>query len=147
MKNLFLILFITSFVQLYAQKSTISGTVKEITKNEALIGVNVSVENSTVGTTSDLDGKYELSLEPGNYTIIFTYTGYDSITKKVIVKKDKNEILDITMGEAPSMLDELVVTSSKFERKIGEESVSIDIIKPAALEKQNLNNVSDVLQR
>nr|MBP6323862.1 TonB-dependent receptor plug domain-containing protein [Chitinophagales bacterium] len=46
-----------------------------------------------------------------------------------------------------SLLDEVVVTSSKFERKIGEESVSIDIIKPAALEKQNLNNVSEVLQR
>jgi iron complex outermembrane receptor protein len=45
------------------------------------------------------------------------------------------------------MLDELVVTSSKFERKIGEESESIDIIKPATLEKQNLNDVKDVLNK
>ncbi|MBK8353229.1 MAG: TonB-dependent receptor [Saprospirales bacterium] len=147
MKKLLFIVFISSSVQLFAQKSNVSGTIKEITKNETLIGVNVSVQNSTIGTTSDLDGKYELSLEPGAYTIIFTYTGYDSIIKKINIKKDKNDILDIVMGEAPSMLDELVVTSSKFERKIGEESVSIDIIKPAALEKQNLNNVSDVLQR
>jgi hypothetical protein len=147
MKKLLFILFISSSVQLFAQKSNVSGTIKEITKNETLIGVNVSVQNSTIGTTSDLDGKYELSLEPGAYTIIFTYTGYDSIIKKINIKKDKNDILDIVMGEAPSMLDEVVVTSSKFERKIGEESVSIDIIKPAALEKQNLNNVSDVLQR
>jgi hypothetical protein len=105
MKKLLFIVFISSSVQLFAQKSTVSGTIKEISKNETLIGVNVSVQNSTIGTTSDLDGKYELSLEPGAYTIIFTYTGYDSIIKKINIKKDKNDILDIVMGEAPISLN------------------------------------------
>ena len=77
----------------------------------------------------------------------FSYIGYEDIIKDITLKADKTEILDIMMGETQSLLDEVVVTSSKFERKIGEESVSIDIIKPAALEKQNLNNVSEVLQR
>ena len=130
----------------FAQKATIKGTLKDSKTKETLIGVNVSID-SLNGTVTDMDGKYELNVEPGNYNIIFSYVGYDNIVKFTKLKANQIEILDISMGEVQSMLDEVVVTSSKFERKIGEESVSIDIIKPAALEKQNLNNVSDVLQR
>jgi iron complex outermembrane receptor protein len=148
MKKIFLFLLIASFMQSFAQKGTIKGVIKDAKdKNEALIGVNVSVENNTAGATSDENGKYELELDPGTYKIIFSYVGYDDITKPITLKANQALTLDINMGEAQSMLDELVVTSSKFERKIGEESVSIDIIKPATLEKQNLNDVKDVLNK
>ena len=147
MKKIHLLLFITLLSQVFAQKATVKGTLSDSKSNETLIGVNISIENSTVGTTTNEEGNYELTLEPGKYNIIFSYIGYDNITKTVNLKANQTEKLDIAMGELQSMLDELVVTSSKFERKIGEESVSIDIIKPAALEKQNLNTVSDVLKR
>jgi iron complex outermembrane receptor protein len=147
MKKLSLLILMCGFMQLFAQKATLKGILKDSKSNETLIGVNVSVENSTIGSTTDIDGNYELSLDPGTYQIIFSYVGYDNITKSVTLKENEVQTLDIAMGEVQSLLDEVVVTSSKFERKIGEESVSIDIIKPAALEKQNLNNVSEVLQR
>ncbi|MCC6517162.1 MAG: carboxypeptidase-like regulatory domain-containing protein [Chitinophagales bacterium] len=141
-----LLLFI-SCIQMYAQQATIKGTLKDAKTNEILIGVNVTIENTTNGTTSDIDGHYELKVEPGKYNIVYSYVGYDNIVKTTHVKAAQIETIDVAMGEMQSMLDELVVTSSKFERKIGEESVSIDVIKPAAMEKQNMNNVSDVLQR
>lgn len=141
-----LLLFI-SCIQMYAQQATIKGTLKDVKTNEILIGVNVTIENTTNGTTSDIDGHYELKVEPGKYNIVYSYVGYDNIVKTTHVKAGQIETIDVAMGEMQSMLDELVVTSSKFERKIGEESVSIDVIKPAAMEKQNMNNVSDVLQR
>lgn len=147
MKKFFCFLFMTVFLQAYAQKGIIKGIIKDAKDNEALIGVNVSVENNTIGATSDEDGKYNLELDPGSYKIIFSYVGYDDITKSVTLKANQTVTLNVDMGEAQSMLDELVVTSSKFERKIGEESVSIDVIKPAALEKQNLNDVKDVLNK
>ncbi|MFN8283466.1 MAG: TonB-dependent receptor [Chitinophagales bacterium] len=129
-----------------AQNAIIKGILKDSKSQETLIGVNISID-STNGTISDVDGKYELSVKPGNYNVTYSYIGYDNITKPVTVKANQTIVLDILMGEVQSLLDEVVVTSSKFERKIGEESVSIDIIKPAALERQNLNNVSDVLQK
>ncbi len=147
MKKLSLVLILCSSISLFAQNAVLKGTLKDSKSNETLIGVNVAVENNTAGTTSDVDGKYELSLAPGKYNIIFSYVGYDNIIKSVNLKANQTENLDILMGELQSMLDEVVVTSSKFERKIGEESVSIDIIKPVTLEKQNLNDVKDVLQR
>lgn len=148
MKKYFLLSLIFCSLQIFAQKNcTLKGNLKDLNSNETLIGVNISIENSTDGTSTDIDGNYELKLEPGKYKIIYSYVGYDDITKEVSLKLNEEKTIDITMGELQSMLDELVITSSKFERKIGEESVSIDIIKPAALEKQNLNSVSDVLQR
>lgn len=146
MKKISLLVLICISIQLYAQKSIIKGILRDSKTQESLIGVNVSVD-SLNGTITDIDGKYELSVNSGNYTVTFSYIGYDNITKQVSLKPNQTLVLDVQMGEAQSLLDEVVVTSSKFERKIGEESVSIDIIKPAALEKQNLNDVSQVLQR
>lgn len=146
MKKILLFIFISNFIQVFAQKATLKGILKDSKSNETLIGVNVSID-STQGTTTDIDGKYELSLSPGTYKVTYSYVGYDNIVKSVTLKANQVENLDVNMGEIQSMLDELVVTSSKFERKIGEESVSIDVIKPAALEKQNLSDVKDVLQK
>lgn len=146
MRKIFFFLFILNFVSVFAQKATIKGILKDSKTNETLIGVNISVDSIT-GTTSNEDGSYELSVEPGKYNVVYSYIGYDNITKQVTLKANQTQTVDVAMGEVQSMLDELVVTSSKFERKIGEESVSIDVIKPAALEKQNLNDVKDVLNK
>jgi len=146
-RKLFTLASILFCLQVYAQKSSISGIIRDVKSNETLIGVNVSVEGTTLGAVTDIDGKYEIALEPGKYKLIFSYVGYDNITKDIVLKENQHFTQDVNMGELQSMLDEVVVTSSKFERKIGEETVSIDIIKPAALEKQNINTVSDALQR
>lgn len=152
MKKLSFLILVFICFQAIGQNTIVKGTLKDSKSNEPLIGVNVSLD-SLNGTITDIDGNYELSIDPaksktpGNAKITFSYIGYDDITKEVSIKANKTEILNVSMGEAQSMLDELVVTSSKFERKIGEESVSIDIIKPATLERQNLNDVSQVLQK
>jgi outer membrane cobalamin receptor len=148
-KSIFTFCILLISITISAQNATIKGTLKDSKTLEPLIGVNISID-SLNGTTTDIEGKYEIIVDPTKYNktkIKFSYIGYEDIIKDITLKADKTEILDIMMGETQSLLDEVVVTSSKFERKIGEESVSIDIIKPAALEKQNLNNVSEVLQR
>jgi iron complex outermembrane receptor protein len=139
---------LSNFILVEAQNATVKGILKDSKSNEVLIGVNVALNDSAnTGATSDVDGKYELSVSPGNYKVTFSYVGYTDIVKQVSLKPGQVQNLDILMGEMQSMLDEVVVTSSKFERKIGEESVSIDIIKPATIERQSLRDVSDVLQK
>ncbi len=127
--------------------SKIKGKLIDSKSKEGLVGVNITVENTTNGATTDENGNYEIDIASGDYTLIFSYIGYDDIKKKITLKNNQTQTVDIEMGEIPMLMDEIVVTSSKFERKISEETVSIDVIKPAALEKQNINNVSDVLQR
>ena len=43
---------------------------------EPLAFANILVKGTTIGTTSDFDGKYQLELEPGTYTIVFSFVGY-----------------------------------------------------------------------
>jgi hypothetical protein len=71
--------------QIYAQNRTLSGTVKD-EKGEALIGVNVTGKGTTIGTVTDIDGKYTLEL-PKDVTVIsvFTYVGYTNIEKPIIL--------------------------------------------------------------
>lgn len=81
----------------------VSGTVLD--KNgDPLPGVTVSVPNTTVGTVTDLDGRYSLSVPEGS-TLVFSFIGF---TRQNVVVGGRS-IIDITLEEELSSLDEVVV--------------------------------------
>ena len=90
----------------------VKGTVIDDTK-EPLIGVSVMVEGTSIGTTTDFDGNYELKIPDGKKTLVFSYIGYSD--QKIPVK-GRNQI-DVTMKEEATALDEVVVTAMGIERK------------------------------
>ena len=98
----FAIFFIIS-TSLYAQRTQISGTVKDNT-GEALIGVTVVVKGTTQGTATDIDGNYVLELDPGS-TLLFSFIGYES--QEIIVGNQSR--IDVTLKEDISELEEVVV--------------------------------------
>ena len=57
------------------KKTTVKGVVTD-DKGEPLIGVSIALKNSTQGTMSDMDGKYTISTDVENPTLIFSYVGY-----------------------------------------------------------------------
>ncbi len=67
---------------MYSQKFSISGTVKDKTAGEALIGANVLYAEGK-GAITDINGDFKLELEKGEYTITVSYVGYVSMTKKI----------------------------------------------------------------
>ncbi len=88
----------------------IVGTIKN-TKNEPLPFVNILIENTYKGTTSNNDGYYELNItEPKTYTIVYTYLGYKTVKKKVAIDKFPYEI-NITLEEESVSLGEVVVSA------------------------------------
>ncbi len=98
----------------WAQKGMIRGSVIDNATGESLIGVTVQVENTTLGTVSDIEGKFELKLEPGTYVFKVTYVSYASVTIEAIqVTADKVTFLDnIRLSEDVTSLQEVVVTAS-----------------------------------
>ncbi|MCB9033912.1 MAG: TonB-dependent receptor [Chitinophagales bacterium] len=130
-----------------AQNGIIKGKITDAKSGEELIGVNISVKGSLEGATSDIEGNYEIELPAGSYTIIYSYVGYTDKEEAITVTENQTITKDIQLSESLSLLDEVVVTSSKFERRVGEETVSIDVIKPEVLAKQNMNTVDDALKR
>ena len=53
----------------------ITGIIFDGEFNEPLPFANVFVEGTEIGTTSDFDGKYEIEISPGNYTLLFSFVG------------------------------------------------------------------------
>ncbi|MEM1121292.1 MAG: TonB-dependent receptor [Bacteroidota bacterium] len=88
----------------------ISGTITS-TEGEPLIGANILEAGTANGTITDLDGKYELSVEE-NASLIISYTGYQDQT--IVV--NGQSIIDISLNEG-SILDEVVVVGYGKERK------------------------------
>ncbi len=122
-----------------AQSIVYSGTVLDKISSNPLIGANVSFDKR--GTVTDIDGKFEISLEEST-KIVFSYLGYETVT--VEVKESQNDVI-IKMEASDNVLDAATVTGSRYEQKIGESTVSIDILPTKLIERTNVTNVSDAL--
>ena len=130
-KNLLNLFFIVSSTVASAQ---IVGTVTN-TKNEALPFVNILIENTYIGTTSNDDGYYELNIsKPKTYTIVYTYLGYKTVKRKVAIDKFPYTI-DIILKEESVSLSEVVVNS--------EDNPANAIMRQAiANRKENLEKIN-----
>ena len=71
----------------FAQKSTISGIISDAGNKEPLVGATVYVNQS--GAISDFDGRYELSLNNGKYTLVVSYVGYEPLEQEIDVTGDR----------------------------------------------------------
>ncbi|MBK5720855.1 TonB-dependent receptor [Dysgonomonas sp. Marseille-P4677] len=99
----FTCLLLVSIANIYAQTKTITGMVTDV-GGEPLIGVSVQVEGTSIGTVTDIDGKYSISVQNGN-VIEFTYIGMQS--QKIIVASQS--VVNIVMQDNATMLTETVI--------------------------------------
>ena len=114
MKNYRLItLLLTTFVTLHltAQSGKIVGTTTDGEYNEPMAFANVLIKDTTSGTTSDFDGKYQLEISEGSYTLIFSYIGYQSVEiSEVVVTANSDVNVDVTLNT--NSLDAIIITTS-----------------------------------
>lgn len=112
-KTLYVTVFLLLIVQtvLFAQNSTIKGTVRS-NDGTTMPGVSVVLKGSTNGTTTNIDGKYSVSV-PLNSTLIFSFIGFE--TTEVLV--DGKTEVDVTLKEIASNLSEVVVVGYGSQQK------------------------------
>ena len=121
-QSISIIIFFLSFLYVEAQTGKVSGKILDGEFNDVLPFANILIEGTQKGTTSDFDGIYSLELEPGTYTIIYSFIGYE--TKAITdVEVTANGVTDINVTLSPSSaaLDEVVITTSA--RRNTEEAV------------------------
>ena len=126
-----------------AQNYTLNGTITENEGQETLIGASILVNQK--GTISDFNGKYDLILSRGSHTVVVSYIGYESQSIEIILDKDTE--LNISLKESTNLLETATVTSGKFEKPLGEITVSMELLKPKIIESTNTTKISDVLER
>jgi len=106
------LLFLFTIVFSINGYSQIIGSIKD-TNNTPLAFVNIYIENTYIGTTSNDDGNYELTFsDKSSYTIVFKYLGYKTL-KKEIRNTSFPYTLNIVLEEESVSLDEIVINSNE----------------------------------
>ena len=121
----------------------LSGIVKDANTNQPLIGVTIQLDNGN-GSVTNASGKYSIKSEKELQKITFSYVGYQTKTIELnIVKFDHK---DVYLVENNSELNLMVVSASKFEQKLEEVTVSMDVIDPKLIESKNCIILSDLIR-
>ena len=142
-KRLFLLVVagVFHFSAFYAQTSgniPISGIVKD-PGGETLPGASIVVKGTTIGTTTNIDGNFQLNV-PERSTLVISFVGF--ATKEIDVNSDR--FFDVVLEEDAKMLDEVVVIGYGTVRK-SDATGSITAIKPDEMNKGLVTNAQDML--
>ncbi|MBB4079047.1 TonB-linked SusC/RagA family outer membrane protein [Lewinella aquimaris] len=128
-------LFLLLSGSLLAQQRTISGTVTDDVGS--LIGATVMAEGTTIGTVTDFDGRFELTLPDAVDNLIVTYTGYESLTLQVGTETS----FAIILRESALDLEEVVVTALGVKREKKSLGYAVQDLAGDALEQTRSTNV------
>ncbi|GJM35306.1 MAG: hypothetical protein DHS20C18_43070 [Saprospiraceae bacterium] len=130
----------------YSQKGIVKGKVLDIETDEPLVAATVYVNNGA-GTITDYDGNFELKLLPGDYELMASYVGYKGTSKGIKVIVDQTIEASFSLDVESSLLNTATVTSGKFEKPLGEVTVSLEVLKPEVIANTNKTALDDVLQK
>ena len=127
MKKIGLQLLISIFLfsgSLFGQKNvTISGYIKDIQSGEAAIGATVYIQEVGAGVSANLYGFYSISVPPGEYTLVFSYVGFETVTKKISAQKDVSVGLELKPSEVK--LQEVVIEGDKRDQNVTSVEMSV----------------------
>ncbi|WP_157804947.1 SusC/RagA family TonB-linked outer membrane protein [Confluentibacter lentus] len=121
----------------FAQAQTVTGKVTDA-NGVPLLGVNVLLKNTSTGTVTDFDGQYQLQIGgQSNATLTFSYIGYE--TKDVAVAG--KTVINVTLAESASALDEVVVTALGIKKEAKKLSYSVETVQVEDLQANRTNNI------
>lgn len=123
-----------------SQSGTISGTVTSNSDGAPLPGVNVLVKGTTVGTSTDSDGKYSIEAS-SNATLVFSFIGY--APQEVPV--NNQTAVNVVLAEDISQLGEVVVTAFGLEREKKAITYSAQMVGTNELSEARSLNVANSL--
>ena len=127
-----------ALTSVFAQNKQVSGTVTG-PDGSPVVGATVVVEGTTIGTSTDLQGKYTLAA-PANGTLVVSFIGYDDAKLAVNGKTTVNVVLK----ESSKAIDEIIVTAFG-EAKKDAFTGSAKVVSADDLSKTQSSNVSDAL--
>ncbi len=136
---LFILSMVLSLGMVYAQERTITGTVTA--EGEALPGVNVIVQGTTIGAITDQSGVYTIKVPGPTAVLVFSSIGY--ITQQITV--GSQTVINLVLEAETKALQEVVVTGYTAQRR-RDLTGAVGVVEPAKLVAVPAANVSNQLQ-
>ncbi len=139
MRIFYILTFVTFSAVVSFAQSQISGTVKD-QAGQSLPGVNVQIKSTTLGSSTDIDGKYTIDA-PADAVLIFSFIGYKTIEVEVSGKTT----VDIELEEDVTSLNEVVVIGYGIQKK-SVATASVSIVNSKDLQGFSSARVDQMLQ-
>ncbi|HYG38335.1 MAG TPA: TonB-dependent receptor [Cytophagales bacterium] len=141
MKILYIsILFIISFFT-YAERS-VEGKVLDAQTKEPLIGATISVPGKAIGTTTDLNGRFTLTIPSDADSLAISYVGFATKTVKV-----NGATLVIELYSSPLDFREIIITASREQQKRSEAPVAISKISSKLIENTKPTLLTEIVNK
>ncbi len=119
---------------LWAQSGSITGTVYDADTGETLPGAHVTVEGTTRGAVTDMEGRYTFTgLAPGEYKVLISYTGYQNAELTVTVVADEAAQADVELQPGIE-LDPVQITAGRQQEKVLDAPASISVVGSSEIE-------------
>ncbi|MFK7773183.1 MAG: TonB-dependent receptor [Saprospiraceae bacterium] len=134
MKNFITTLFALLFTVTIWAQGTLTGTVMDSDQqDDALIGATVYLKGTNYGTATDFNGAFEMTdVDPGDYTLVISYTGYAEMTKDITVTDGANDLGSfVLIGNSIGIQEVSVIASIAVDRKT---PVAVTTIKGEVIE-------------
>lgn len=133
-------MLVMSMTMLMAQNRTVTGTVTSAEDGEPIIGASVVVVGTNLGTVTDIDGKFSLSVPQSAKTLRFSYVGMEPKEAPV---KDK---MNIQLGSDEQVLEDVVVTAMGIKRDRKALGYAAQDLKSEQLSKAGTNSLANAIQ-
>ena len=140
-----LLICLTCFGTSFAQ--TLKGHIYDAKTNEPLVGAAVTYKlHGNQGVVSNINGEYEIKLPEGGVDLVFSYVGYDDVLMPIVINKREVVTKDVYMKESTKLLEEVVVSAGRFEQKLSDVTVSMDVVKSGDIARQAPTDISSTLR-
>ena len=126
----------------FAQSYVVKGNVVSKMGNEPLIGVSILQKGTTNGVVTDMDGNYELKIQGGDATLVFSYIGMRSQELPV---NPRTGVLNVAMEDDSQLMDEVVVVAYGVRKK-GTIAGSVSQVKAEKMENVPAPSFDQALQ-
>lgn len=146
-KNLWITALLLLLVQIgFGQKVT--GYIYDAGNDNApMQGVSIyyTDKGSQKGTVSNAEGYYELPVPEGGIILTYSFLGYETRTLPLVVERRENLKQDVYMKPSADLLDAVVVSVGRFEQKLSDVTVSMDVLQSEDIAKQNPSDIRATL--
>lgn len=102
---------------------TISGSIKDASNGEDLIGANIRIKGTEYGTVANVYGFYSISIPAGTYTVEYSFIGYETLAKEVVLEADQR--IDISLLVGQKQLEEVLISGQKENYNVTSTEIGI----------------------
>lgn len=129
-----------------AQNYFINGTVTDNNGNP-IIGANVIIDNTFIGTATDMLGKFKISgLRKGSYVLVASAVGYSKYTSELFTLHNDITNFNISLNPLIFQSDQVIVTAGKHEQNLIDLPVSASLIDASEFSEKNFTALDDALR-